>query len=83
MLTKSMAVELAKDKIRVNAVNPVMGETAEATRLVEAQSSEMRYCLRSLAAINQVPPGTATSVRLLVDARCFYPALEAAIARAE
>lgn len=26
-LTKSMAVELAPDKIRVNAVNPVMGET--------------------------------------------------------
>jgi 3-oxoacyl-[acyl-carrier protein] reductase len=27
LLTKSMAVELAPDKIRVNAVNPVMGET--------------------------------------------------------
>jgi 3-oxoacyl-[acyl-carrier protein] reductase len=26
-LTKSMAVELAPDKIRVNAINPVMGET--------------------------------------------------------
>lgn len=27
MLTKSMAVELAPDKIRVNGINPVMGET--------------------------------------------------------
>jgi 3-oxoacyl-[acyl-carrier protein] reductase len=27
-LTKAMAVELASDKIRVNAINPVMGETA-------------------------------------------------------
>ena len=27
-LTKSMAIELAPDKIRVNAINPVMGETA-------------------------------------------------------
>lgn len=28
LLTRSMAVELAPDKIRVNAVNPVMGDTA-------------------------------------------------------
>lgn len=27
-LTKAMAIELAADKIRVNAINPVMGETA-------------------------------------------------------
>lgn len=42
-LTKAMAVELAPDKIRVNAINPVMGETGLlADFLPGADSEEVR-----------------------------------------
>ena len=42
-LTKGMAVELAPDKIRVNAINPVMGETGLlADFLPGADSEEVR-----------------------------------------
>ena len=38
-LTKSMAVELAPDRIRVNAVNPVMGETGMLLDLLPGEDS--------------------------------------------
>jgi 3-oxoacyl-[acyl-carrier protein] reductase len=38
-LTKSMAVELAPDRIRVNAVNPVMGETGMLQDLLPGEDS--------------------------------------------
>jgi cardiolipin synthase len=61
---------------------PAHGESDEAKALVSAQSETMQRFLRSLAAINQVPPATARSVRLLIDAAQFYPALERAIREA-
>lgn len=38
-LTKSMAAELAPDRIRVNAINPVMGETGMLTDLLPTEDS--------------------------------------------
>jgi len=39
LLTKSMAVELAPDKIRVNAINPAMGETALLTTFMGGEDT--------------------------------------------
>jgi 3-oxoacyl-[acyl-carrier protein] reductase len=39
ILTKSMAVELAPEKIRVNAINPVMGETGLLTTFMGADDT--------------------------------------------
>jgi 3-oxoacyl-[acyl-carrier protein] reductase len=39
-LTKSMAVELAPDRIRVNAINPVMGATGMLADLLPGEDSE-------------------------------------------
>lgn len=39
-LTKGMAVELAPDKIRVNAINPVMGETGLLADFLPGEDSE-------------------------------------------
>ena len=58
---------------------PTHGESEEARALVGAQSDAMQRFLRSLSTINQVPPAAARSVRLLIDAAQFYPALEQAI----
>ena len=41
LLTKSMAVELAPDAIRVNAVNPVMGETGLLAHFLPAGDAEL------------------------------------------
>jgi 3-oxoacyl-[acyl-carrier protein] reductase len=40
ILTKSMAVELAPDKIRVNAINPVMGETGLLSEFLPGEDNE-------------------------------------------
>jgi 3-oxoacyl-[acyl-carrier protein] reductase len=40
ILTKSMAVELAPHKIRVNAVNPVMGETGLLSKFLPGEDTE-------------------------------------------
>jgi cardiolipin synthase len=62
---------------------PAHGETLEAKKLLESHGNGMRYFLRSIATINQVPASTATSVRLLIDAARFYPTLEEAIEKAQ
>ncbi len=40
ILTKSMAVELAPDKIRVNGINPVMGETGLLSEFLPGEDNE-------------------------------------------
>src|SRR6187549_1617652 len=62
---------------------PAHRESEETRALVGAQSATIQPLLRSLSAINQIPPATAHSVRLLVDAARFYPALEQAIREAQ
>jgi cardiolipin synthase A/B len=58
---------------------PAHGESvgAQAARL--KMPAPFQKLLQALAAINRVPHSTAERVELLVDARSFYPALEAAI----
>lgn len=58
---------------------PAHGESEDAKALVAAERPAMQRLLRSLATVNQIPPATARSVRLLVDAAQFFPALEDAI----
>ena len=58
-------------------------ESENAKQLLESQGSEMRIFLHSLEVINQLPATTASSVRLVVDASSFYPALEEAIEHAQ
>lgn len=41
-LTRSMAVELAPEKIRVNAVNPVIGETGLTSEFMGGDTAELR-----------------------------------------
>lgn len=61
---------------------PAPPESEQTAALLAAESSTIRRLLRSLATVNQIPPASASSVRLLVDAARFYPALEKAIREA-
>jgi 3-oxoacyl-[acyl-carrier protein] reductase len=42
IITRSMAVELAPDKIRVNAINPVLGQTGMTTMFLGEDTPERR-----------------------------------------
>ncbi|MDQ3460583.1 MAG: SDR family oxidoreductase [Deinococcota bacterium] len=71
-LTKSMAVELAPDGIRVNAVNPVMGETALFDDFIGGDSPEKRE--RVLAGI---PLGRFSRASDIANAALFLASGEA------
>ncbi len=51
--------------------------------LIAALPNNAADMLRALATINKTPTSSATHLRLLVDAREFYPALSEAIAKAQ
>jgi len=66
-LTKSMAAELAPDRIRVNAINPVMGETGMLQALLPGEdSAEARAKI-----IATIPLGRFSTPRDIANA-CLY-----------
>ncbi|NQW01061.1 MAG: SDR family oxidoreductase [Rhodospirillales bacterium] len=72
-LTKSMAVELAKDKIRVNALNPVAGETG---LLAEFMGGEDTPEIRQKF-INTIPLGRLSTPLDVANAALFLASDEA------
>ncbi|MEL7229327.1 MAG: glucose 1-dehydrogenase [Pseudomonadota bacterium] len=72
--TKSMAVELASDNIRVNALNPVAGETPLLKSFMGADTPEVRA--RFLATI---PLGRFSQPEDLGNAACFLASDEASM----
>ncbi|MES2570118.1 MAG: phospholipase D-like domain-containing protein, partial [Verrucomicrobiota bacterium] len=58
------------------------GESPGAAAKMSSQSPSAAALIRALANINGIPPSTATSLRLLIDASTFYPALKQRIEQA-
>jgi 3-oxoacyl-[acyl-carrier protein] reductase len=71
-LTKSMAVELAPDRIRVNAINPVMGATGMLQNLLPGEDSE-EVRARIIATI---PLGRFSQPRDIANAATFLASAE-------
>lgn len=72
-LTKSLAIELAPDNIRVTAVNPVAGETPLLASFMGADTPELREKFRS-----SVPLGRLSTPRDVADTVLFLASDEAA-----
>lgn len=68
-LTKSMAVELAEDHIRVNAVNPVAGETPLLPTFLGEDTPENREAFRQTVPLGQLstPQDVANAVLFLAS----------------
>lgn len=66
-LTKSMAIELAPDRIRVNAVNPVMGATGMLLDLLSGEDSEETRA----RVISSIPLGRFSQPRDIANAVTF------------
>lgn len=72
-LTKSMAVELAKDKIRVNALNPVAGETGLLSEFMGGEDTpEIRQKF-----IDTIPLGRLSTPRDIANAALYFASDEA------
>ena len=71
-LTKSLAIEFAPDKIRVNAVNPVAGETPLLREFMGADTPELREKFRS-----SVPLGRLSTPRDVANTVAFLASDEA------
>lgn len=71
-LTKSMAAELAPDRIRVNAINPVMGDTGMLAGLLPGEDNETNRA-RIIATI---PLGRFSQPRDIANAATFLAADE-------
>ena len=73
VLTKSMAVELAPDHIRVNAINPVMGETGLLTEFLPGEDTpEVRQKI-----ISTIPLGRLSRPTDIAKACAFLASDEA------
>lgn len=72
-MTKSLAIELAPDNIRVNAVNPVAGETPLLREFMGADTPEIREKFRS-----SVPLGRLSTPRDIANTVAFLASDEAA-----
>lgn len=73
ILTKSMAVELAPDKIRVNAINPVMGETGLLSEFLPGEdTAEVRAKI-----ISTIPLGRLSLPLDIAKATAFLASDEA------
>ena len=72
-LTKSMAIELAPDNIRVNAVNPVAGETPLLREFMGGDTPELRAKFAA-----SVPLGRLSTPRDVANAVAFLASDEAA-----
>ena len=68
-LTKSMAIELADKNIRVNAVNPVMGDTGMLDDLLGGDTPENRNRISSMIPMGRLtkPPDVARAVAFLAS----------------
>lgn len=73
-LTKSMAVELAEDHIRVNAVNPVAGETPLLPTFLGEDTPENREAFRQT-----VPLGRFSTPQDIANAVLFLASEEASL----
>lgn len=73
-LTKSMAVELAEDQIRVNAVNPVAGETPLLPTFLGEDTPENREAFRQT-----VPLGRFSTPQDVANAVLFLASDEASL----
>jgi len=71
-LTKSMAGELAADKIRVNAVNPVIGETGLTADFMGGDTPEMRAKI-----VATIPLGRMSTPKDVAAAALFLASGEA------
>jgi 3-oxoacyl-[acyl-carrier protein] reductase len=72
VLTKSMALELAPDKIRVNALCPVIGETGLTAAFMGGDSPELRQKF-----VASIPLGRMSTPRDLANAALFLASDEA------
>ena len=72
-LTKSMAIELAPDQIRVNALCPVAGETAMLPLFMGEDSEEKREAFRST-----IPIGRLSTPQDMANAALYLASDEAA-----
>jgi 3-oxoacyl-[acyl-carrier protein] reductase len=71
-LTKSMAAELAPEKIRVNAVNPVIGETGLTKAFMGGDTPELREKF-----VSTIPLGRMSTPRDVANAALYLASDEA------
>ncbi len=71
-LTKSMAAELASDRIRVNALNPVIGETGLTAEFMGGDSPELRKKF-----VSTIPLGRMSRALDVANAALFLCSAEA------
>lgn len=72
--TKTMAVELAPFGIRVNAVNPVAGETPLLSSFMGEDTPEMRQKF-----ISTIPLGRFSTAQDIANAACYLCSDEASM----